>query len=201
MKIFLSVIVAITLGLIRAAVANPLGIQLSPAPGNPADPQMGDRLAFHSVITNTGEQPIDGVMAWVGLLKVDPGREQPVDLEDWSAQKAVTQATLPPGGTLAVDWPLRLIEDGHYRLVVSAAGRSGEFATSPLADFTVRPKPVVESTRVLPVAFGVPLLIAMLLLQRSGLLSAIPLMRLRGRMRWPSAGEGLRLALRARRRC
>jgi hypothetical protein len=165
-------LLSIALGLTAAvAAASPLKIELSPAPGNPAAPRMGDRLAFHSVITNTGQQPIDGVIAWVGLLKVDPGHEQPVDLEDWSAQKAVTQSTLPPGGTIEVDWPLRLIEDGHYRLVASAVSRSGEIATSPLADFSVQRKPVVESSRVLPVAFGVPLLLLALLLHRSGLSS------------------------------
>ena len=171
MTMLFPALLSIALGLTAAAAASPLKVELSPAPGNPAAPRMGDRLAFHSVITNTGQQAIDGVMAWVGLLKVDPGHEQPLDLEDWSAQKAVTRATLPPGGTIEIDWKLRLIQGGHYRLVASAASRGGELATSPLADFSVQRKPVVESSRVLPVAFGVPLLLLALLLHRSGLSS------------------------------
>jgi hypothetical protein len=39
-------------------------------------------------------------------------------------------------------------------------------AASPFADFTVRQKPVVESERVLPVAFGLPLLIGAAMLWR-----------------------------------
>jgi hypothetical protein len=176
MQSIVAAVIGFTL-LTAAASASPLTVELKPVPGNPAAPRMGDHLAFHSVITNTGQQPVDGVMAWVSLLKVDPGREQPVDLEDWSAQKAITRAALPPGGTIETDWPMRLIEDGHYRLLVSAASRGGEFTTSPLVDFYVRPKPVVESARVLPIAFGIPLLIAGLLLLRSGVFPAIASIR------------------------
>lgn len=122
---------------------------------------MGDHLRFHSVIRNDGTGPIDGLIAWVSLVQVDKGKEQPVDLEDWSAHKAVTVATLAPGKTLETDWPMRLIQAGHYRVVVSAVSRNGaELTASPFADFKVRQKPVVESRRVLPIAFGIPVLLA-----------------------------------------
>lgn len=62
---------------------------------------------------------------------------------------------------------MRLIQAGHYRVVVSAASRTGtELTSSPFADFTVRQKPVVESQRVLPVALGIPLLIGASMLWR-----------------------------------
>jgi len=128
---------------------------------------MGDNLAFHTVIRNTGAQAVDGVIAWISLVQIDKGKEQPIDLEDWSAHKAVTAASLPPGQTLATDWPMRLIQAGNYRVVVSAVSRDGtRLVASPFADFTVRQKPVVESQRVLPVALGVPLLLAGAMLLR-----------------------------------
>lgn len=140
------------------AFAGPLAVELKPANTNPAAPQMGDYLTFRSVIKNTGNQPIDGVIAWISLVQVDKGKEQPVDLEDWSAHKAVAAYTLAPGAVIKTDWPMRLIQPGHYRVVVSAVSREGaELTPSPFADFAVKAKPVVESTRVLPVAFGVPL--------------------------------------------
>lgn len=93
-------------------------------------------------------------------MQVDPGQEQPVDLEDWSAHKAVTQAILQPGQQVDVEWPMRLIQAGAYRVVISAVDREiGHVMTSPFVDFQVRRKPVVESGRILPVAIGMPMLV------------------------------------------
>lgn len=149
------------------AHAAPLTIELAPSVGNPASPQMGDRLSFHSTIRNDGSTPVDGLIAWLSLVQIDKGKEQPVDLEDWSAHKAVTVPTLAPGQSIPTDWPMRLIQAGAYRVVISAVSRDGRSLTaSPFADFTVREKPVVESNRVLPVAFGLPALLALILFWR-----------------------------------
>jgi len=144
------------------AAADDLSIQIAPLADNPPDPQMGDHLAFQTRLTNTGTIPVDGVISWLSIVRVDPGREAPIGLEDWSAEKAVTQARLAPGQTIVTDWPMRLIQDGHYRAVVSAASRDGaDLAASPFVDFTVRVKPVVQSARIIPVAAAVPLLLMM----------------------------------------
>jgi hypothetical protein len=107
------------------------------------------------------------VVAWLSLIEVDPGHEQPVDLEDWSAHQAVSHVTLAPGTQLTVDWPMRLIQSGDYRVVISAVERdTPHVITSPFIDFRVRRKPVVESRRILPVALGVPLAVGGLLAWR-----------------------------------
>ncbi len=144
-----------------SALAASLSIDLLAAKTNPTAPQMGDHLSFRTTIRNDGTKPIDGVIAWISLVQIDRGKEQPVDLEDWSAHKAVTATSLKPGAEIKTTWPMRLIKAGHYRVVVSAATHSGAaLSASPFADFYVRQKPVVESNRVLPVALGLPLLIA-----------------------------------------
>lgn len=143
-----------------AAGTDSLTISISPAASNVASPQMGDRLAFETEIRNGGDRPIDGLIAWISLVQVDQGKEQPIDLEDWSAHKAISRSSLSPGEAIKTRWPMRLIQSGHYRVVVSAVSRNGTSLTpSPFADFTVRQKPVVESSRVLPVAVGLPLLL------------------------------------------
>jgi hypothetical protein len=148
-------------------VAADLEIALTPAPENPLLPQMGDHLSFHSVIRNGGSAPITGLVGWLSLIQTDAGNEQPVDLEDWSAHKAVAVASLAPGETIESDWPMRLIAAGTYRVFVSAMSRNGTGpVASPIADFIVREKPVLEPGRVLPVAFGLPALIALVLLWR-----------------------------------
>jgi hypothetical protein len=143
------------------AFANTLTIDLTPAETNPAAPQMGDYLSFRTVLRNTGTQALEGLIAWISLVRIDKGKERPVDLEDWSANKAVSVVVLRPGEKIKTDWPIRLIKAGRYRILVSAVTRAGaELSASPFADFYVRQKPVVESRRVLPIAFGLPLLIA-----------------------------------------
>lgn len=150
-----------------SASAGTLSVDLQPGGGNPASPQMGDNLSFHTVIRNDGNTPLNGLIAWISLVQIDKGKEQPVDLEDWSAHKAVSAAALAPGQTIETDWPMRLIQAGRYRVVVSAVSRdSAGLTASPFADFTVRQKPVVESQRVLPVALGLPLLIGLAMLWR-----------------------------------
>jgi len=150
-----------------SAWASPLSVDLAAAPSNPASPQMGDHLGFHTAIRNGGTAPIDGLIAWISLVQIDKGKEQPVDLEDWSAHKAVTAASLAPGASLQTDWPMRLIRAGTYRVIVSAVSRhSANLTASPFADFTVRQKPVVESRRVLPIIFGIPLLLIGMMLWR-----------------------------------
>lgn len=153
---------------VQAAWAGPLNVDIAPAASNPRSPQMGDHLQFHTVIRNNGTEPVEGMIAWISLVQIDRGQEQPLDLEDWSAHKAVTVASLAPGGTVETDWPVRLIQAGNYRVVVSAVSRTGQsLSASPFADFTVREKPVVESARVLPVACGIPLLLGAALLWRA----------------------------------
>lgn len=138
----------------------PLDITLQADPSNPSRPVMGDNMRFHSIITNTGAAPIEGLVGWISLVEVDPGHEQPMDLEDWSAHKAITGTRLEPGAELKTIWPMRLIQHGDYRVVISATDRNQRRVyTSAMLQFHVTRKPVVESSRILPVALGVPFLI------------------------------------------
>ena len=160
-KYFLSAfIVAALLASVAVAAQTPLALDLRSDGQNPSAPVMGDHLRFWSTITNTGAKPVEGLVAWISLVEMDPGNEQPVDLEDWSAHKAITGATLGPGESLRTDWPMRLIKGGDYRVVVSVTDRASEtVSTSSTIHFHVLQKAVLETSRVLPVAAGVPLLI------------------------------------------
>lgn len=164
MKIRKYVLTAIVSTILFTAVSvsaqSPVSLDLQPDGNNPASPVMGDHLQFWSTITNTGTSAMDGLVAWISLVEIDPGNEQPVDLEDWSAHKAITGASLGPGQSLRTDWPMRLIKGGDYRVVVSVTDRGGrQVYTSRTVQFHVRQKPVLQAGRVLPVAAGIPLLI------------------------------------------
>lgn len=150
-----------------SAHADPLAIELTPNAANPANPQMGDRMHFQSVIRNKGAVPLQNIFVWMDLLRLDPGHQAPMGLEDWSAQQALSRAQLAAGTSLQTDWPMRLIQSGHYRVMIEAVADDARTPVASAAlDMVVRPKPVVESTRVLPVAFGTPALLALLLFWR-----------------------------------
>jgi hypothetical protein len=165
-KTLLPAVAAILLLATAAAAAPaPVTLDLGPDKGNPASPIMGDRIRFWSTITNNGKTPVQGLVAWISLVEVDKGNEQPMDLEDWSAHKAVAGANLEPGGTLRTGWPMRLIKNGDYRVVVSVTDRGGDRVyTSPTVQFHVRQKPMLKAGRVVAVAAGVPVLLLVLLL-------------------------------------
>lgn len=61
-----------------AAAVSSLQVELAAAPANPALPQMGDRLSYRTSIRNVGTAPVAGIVAWLGLVQVDQGKEQPV---------------------------------------------------------------------------------------------------------------------------
>jgi hypothetical protein len=150
---------------ISGAAQSPVSLDLQQDGKNPASPVMGDNLKFWSSIANTGSSPIEGLVAWISLVEIDPGNEQPMDLEDWSAHKAVTGAFLEPGQSLRTDWPMRLIKGGDYRVVVSVTDRGGrQVYTSPTVQFHVRQKPVLQTGRLLPVVAAMPLLFLGLLI-------------------------------------
>jgi hypothetical protein len=161
MKLLQQVLLASVLWLgLGVAHAADISVELGPDPTNPVTPTMGNWMRFRSVIHNSGNAAVPGLVAWISLVDVTPGSEQPMDLEDWSAHKAVTGATLASGATLATEWPMRLIQSGDYRVVISATARNEQSVyTSPTLQFHVARKPVVESARILPVALGLPLFI------------------------------------------
>lgn len=149
---------------VRAA----LDIALVADAANPAAPRMGDRLAFHATIRNGSAAPAEGVVAWMTILRVDAGHEEAIDLEDWSANRALTIPAVAPGGEARSDWTLRLISPGTYRVLVSAAARGAPVpAVGTAAAFSVAPRPVVESARVLPVALGIPFVLGGLIALRA----------------------------------
>ena len=164
-NILFAMVTMVLIAAASSAAEAPLILNLRPDNNNPSAPVMGDRLRFWSTIMNTGADPTEGLVAWISLVEIDPSNEQPVDLEDWSAHKAVTGAALEPGQSLRTDWPMRLIKGGDYRVVVSVTDRgSHSVFTSPTIQFHVRQKPMLQAGRVLAVAAGIPLLIVGLMI-------------------------------------
>lgn len=122
--------------------------------------QMGDKPIFYSTITNNSKSELKGVVLYLSLVNLDKGKEHPVDLEDWAAQKAVHISSLSIKGVYQTNWTIRLINSGHYGLFVTAVlPGSNKPLTSSIVHFYVAPKKTVVPSRILPVAIGVPFII------------------------------------------
>jgi hypothetical protein len=125
--------------------------------------KMGDTPNFLGAVTNLGPQPAQGLVVYLSLVSLAPGHERPVDLEDWSAQKAVRLDRLNPGATDFRHWGLRLIAAGKYGVALTVVDpREPRPIVSDLVPFEVQPKATLVTGRVLPVALGEPLLIMLL---------------------------------------
>jgi hypothetical protein len=127
--------------------------------------KMGDTPNFLGTVTNLGPQPAQGLVVYPSLVSLAPGDEHPVDLEDWSAQKAVRIDRLNPGATDFRNWGMRLIAAGKYGVALTVVDpRESRPIVSDLAPFEIQPKATLVAGRVLPVAIGEPLLIMLFLL-------------------------------------
>ena len=148
----------------RAAAAGdpaPLRVEIRAPSGSL---RMGDTPRFAGSVTNTGGKPLGGLIVYLSLVSLAPGHEQPLDLEDWSGEKAARIGHLAPGASDVRSWGMRLIAAGRYGVTLTVVDPVEKRpVVSELAVFDVAPKPMLASGRVLAVAVGEPLLLGMLL--------------------------------------
>lgn len=132
----------------------------------PATPlRMGDTPIFTGKVTNHSTKTFKNLVVYLSLVSLQPGREHPVDLEDWSARKAIHLDHLAPGQTAVQQWKMRLIKSGPFGAALTIVNpASVQPHISPLAMFNVAPKPTVLAGRIFPVALGIPLFFAGLFL-------------------------------------
>jgi hypothetical protein len=121
---------------------------------------MGDQPIFKGLVTNNGNQICQGLLVYVSLVSLSAGEEYPVDLEDWSAQKAVVINRLEPGETKRQEWTMRLIQSGRFGIILTVVAPDEKRPiVSDLIQFDVLPKMTISSARIIPVAAGEPLLL------------------------------------------
>ncbi len=119
----------------------------------------GQYVKLPARITNTTGEPVKEVVAYVTLVEITKGSQAPVDLEDWSAHRAITVGSLAPGQSTDVSWSLRLVKGGNYVVYANAIEQgSSRAATGPEVPLDVKAQKSLNPGGVLPVAIGVPLL-------------------------------------------
>lgn len=119
----------------------------------------GQYVKLPAKITNTSNRQVTEAVAYVSLVDITKGQQAPVDLEDWSAHRAITIPSLAPGQSRDVNWSLRLVKGGNYTVYANAIVRGSTRASvGQEVPLFVRAKKNLNPGGVLPVALGVPVL-------------------------------------------
>ena len=135
----------------RAQIPTPVEVSLSRAE---VSTQLGESFGFRSRVTNSGAQPISGLVAHLNVVGLDA--DIYVDPEDWSEDRTRFLPTLGPGETTSVGWAVKAVTGGRAAIyVVVLPGRS-EPAVSPAIDVQITETKDLNSGGVLPLALGVP---------------------------------------------
>jgi len=154
--IFLAIIANYT----SASAAGRITVSINPRSGRA---NMGDKITYTGTITNNSDRPIDNIIAYISLANITPGKEAPLDLEDWSANKAIKVDTIPPHGTYEGQWPMRLIDSGSYVAYITVVDKNDNVpVTSPMSRLEVKRVIRLNPNNVLPVAIGEPVALGMI---------------------------------------
>ena len=161
--VFLSIIIlAIAVSYTSASAASRIAVSINP-PSVQAN--MGDKITYTGTITNNSDKAVDNVIAYISLANVTQGKESPMDLEDWSANKAIKVDTIPPHGTYEGKWPMRLIDSGSYVAYITVVDKNDNAPiSSTMSHLEIQRVIRLNPNNVLPIALGEPVLIGILFL-------------------------------------
>ena len=157
--LFLSMIFLATAANYASASAGRITVSINP-PSVQAN--MGDKITYAGTVTNNSDRAIDNIIAYISLANITPGKEAPLDLEDWSANKAIKVDTIPPHGTYEGQWPMRLIDSGSYVAYITVVDKNDNMPVSSLMSrLEIKRVLRLNPNNVLPVAIGEPVALGM----------------------------------------
>ncbi len=156
----LSVIfLAITANYTSASAVGRIAVSINP-PFVQAN--MGDKITYTGTITNNSDRAVNNIIAYISLANVTHGKESPMDLEDWSANKAIKVDTIPPQGAYEGQWPMRLIDSGSYVAYITVVDKSENTPiSSTMSHLEIKRILRLNPNNVLPVAIGEPISLGM----------------------------------------
>jgi hypothetical protein len=123
---------------------------------------IGESFGFDSEIRNTGTRPLSGLVAHLNVAGLSSGIY--VDPEDWSEERTKFLSPLAPGESTSVGWNVKAVTGGRaaiYVVVLPGDSPAGApLAVSPAMDVRITETKDLNSGGVLPLALGVPTLLA-----------------------------------------
>jgi hypothetical protein len=134
---------------------------------------IGQRFGFTSTIRNNSDEPMEGVVAHLNVLGLDP--DIYVDPEDWSSDRTQFLDPLPAHESARLTWEVQAVSPGDLAIYVTVTRQEG--ADDVTASKALRVS--VAQARKLNAAAAAPLVIGM----PAGVLVLLVLATLRRRRR------------------
>jgi hypothetical protein len=122
--------------------------------------RIGENFRLTSTVTNPGTRPASGLIAHLDVVSRD--RDVYVDPEDWSSERTRYLPPVSANGSVRIPWTVKAVNAGHFDVyvVVLSAGRP---TAGPAVNVGVAQRTTIDSGGVLPLAVGVPALLALAL--------------------------------------
>jgi hypothetical protein len=124
---------------------------------------LGKKFAFRSVIANHGSTTARDLIAHLNVLSLRSGVY--VDPEDWSSHRTRYLPPIRAGGSLTIGWRLQAVNSGSIGVYIAVLPRNGTSAptTGPTLHVSIAHRTTLNSGGILPLALGIPGLLAALL--------------------------------------
>lgn len=125
--------------------------------------RLGHKFTFRSTITNRGSKSASGLIAHLNVLSLRAGVY--VDPEDWSSQRVRYVPTIAPGAAKTITWRLQAVNAGEFGVYVAVIPRPDvpqPALTGPTIRVVVADRRTLNSGGIVPLALGVPALLALL---------------------------------------
>jgi hypothetical protein len=159
--LIVSIFIILIMG-VASASNNPPQLAISITSSKTLSGTAGDYVTVTGSITNTGNKPLGDIVTYLSI--VDDVTKLPVDLEDWSAEKGLYIGSIEAGQTLPLNWKIHFVKAGNYSLIIVAEAAGNYLPqVSSITRFNVAPKINLNPGKVLPVAFGTPIILIILL--------------------------------------
>jgi hypothetical protein len=124
--------------------------------------RLGEAFVLRTTLTNSGDTVAAGLLAHLNVVSLDG--DVYVDPEDWSASRTRYLAALPAGGSTTVTWKLRAVNAGRIGVYVSVLPRRAGAApvSGRTVQVTIADRRTLDAGGILPLALGLPALLAVL---------------------------------------
>jgi hypothetical protein len=125
---------------------------------------IGQRFGFTSTIRNDSDEPMEGVVAHLNVLGLDP--DIYVDPEDWSSDRTQFLDPLPAHESARLRWDVQAVSPGDLAIYVTVTTQEGtdEVTASKALRVSVVQARKLNAAAAAPIVIGMPAGVLVLLM-------------------------------------